>query len=391
MKVLVVTESYWPNTDGGALFERRLVLGLTQRGHTVNVWAAGTKWRSYIEPDGPYAIHREKAARFWFNRKYKVSYWPWLSARRLIRETRPDVIHIHNAYFMGLAAMFWARHYNVPVVATNHFMPENALLNLRVIEGLQQPLERLIWSYLISFHNRASFVTSPTPTAVKLLVDHGLKVPSMAISNGIDLAVFKPAVPNAAVRERYGIASDRPVLLYVGRVDGEKRLDLIIAALPAIIAQQPVQLVIAGYGVSMEALKAQATRLGVADSVVFTGRFDEADKPALYNSATVFVISSPAELQSIVMLEAMASQLPVVAVDVAALKELCHDGENGLRFARDDVPALATSVNRIIASDTLRKQYGLESIKIVTEHHSTEVMYNEYELAYKRAIHTKDE
>jgi hypothetical protein len=108
MKVLVVTESYWPNADGAALFERRLVLGEIGLGHDMTVWAAGKSWQSYRETDGPYTIWREKAARFWFNRKYMVSYWPWWSARRIIRQTRPDVIHIHNCYFMGLAAMYWS-------------------------------------------------------------------------------------------------------------------------------------------------------------------------------------------------------------------------------------------------------------------------------------------
>jgi glycosyltransferase involved in cell wall biosynthesis len=391
MKVLVVTESYWPNADGAALFERRLVLGEIGLGHDMTVWAAGKSWQSNRETDGPYTIWREKAARFWFNRKYMVSYWPWWSARRIIRQTRPDVIHIHNCYFMGLAAMYWARHYHIPVVATNHFMPENALLNLRGVEGLYRTLERLIWSFLVWFHNRASYVTSPTPTAVKLLVDHGLKVPASAISNGIDLAVFRPGLDTTSVVAKYNLATDRPIVLYVGRVDGEKRLDVIIAALPALLAKQPVQVVIAGYGIAMDSLREQAERLGVAEAVKFTGYIDEADKPALYNSADVFAIASPAELQSIVTLEAMASGLPIVAVDVAALCELCHDGDNGYLFPRDDSQALADKVSRLISDEGLRKQFGAESIRIVHEHHGTEVMFSEYEMAYKRAYHKRNE
>ncbi len=386
MKILVVTESYWPNADGGAQFERRLVLGLAADGHEVSVWAPATKFASYTETDGPYEIHRERAVTFWANQKYKVSFLPFWHARTLIRAQRPDIIHIHNCYWMGLAAMFWARRYRIAVLATNHFMPENALLNLRGTEVLYRPLHRLIWSYLVWFHNRANLVTSPTPTAVKLLVDHGLKTRAEAISNGIDTAIFHSGIPTSDVKAKYHIATDKPVLLYIGRLDGEKRIDLIISAFAAVHAKHPAQLVLCGFGKSMDQLKAQAAQLGIESDVVFTGYLDEADKPAVYNTGDVFIISSPAELQSIVTLEAMATGLPVVAVDVAALKELCHDGENGFLFPENDVPALTDRLTRLLADPALMKRFGAESKRIIQEHHTTQVMFHNYEQAYKRAI-----
>src|SRR6266567_1001123 len=113
MRLLLVSESYWPNADGGALFERRLILGMAARGRHVAVWAPGNTFKSYDEIDGPYTIHRERAVTFWANRKYKVSFMPFWHARRIIRSEQPDVIHIHNCYWMGLSAMFWAKRYGV--------------------------------------------------------------------------------------------------------------------------------------------------------------------------------------------------------------------------------------------------------------------------------------
>lgn len=385
MKILLVTESYWPNADGGAQFERRLAFGLIGRGNHVAVWAPGTQFKCYLEQDGQCRIYRERAATFWVNPKYKVSFMPFWHARQVIQHERPDVIHIHNAFWMGLSALFWAKRYKIPVVATNHFMPENALLNLKGIDLLHQPLHQLIWSFLVWFHNRTDYVTSPTPTAVKLLTDNGLRAPSEAISNGIDTSVFRPGLDPKAVQSKYGILTDRPVILYVGRLDGEKRLDLIISALPLIKKQQKVQLVFCGFGKAMDALKLQAKRLGVEDDIVFTGYIEEEEKPHIYNAAQVFVISSPAELQSIVTLEAMSSGLPVVAVDVAALKELCHDGENGFLFPRDDVPALADRIIRIIKDKALAKRFSAESKRIVHDYHATDVTFERYEQAYKRA------
>ncbi len=383
MRILIVTESYWPNADGGALFERRLAHGLAARGHHVAIWAPGPRFANFDQTDGPTIIHRERGITFWANKKYKVSLLPFWRARRIIRQEHPDLIHIHNCYWMGLFTMFWARRHHIPVIATNHFMPENALLNLRGSSWLYQPLHRLIWAFLVWFHNRAAYVTSPTPTAIALLQEHGLKQPAKAVSNGIDLAVFKPGLDPTAVQQKYRLATDRPIVLYVGRLDGEKRLDLLIAALPLIKKQQKVQLVLCGYGKAMTTLQHQVQDLGVADDVIFTGYIDEPDKPAIYNAASVFVISSPAELQSIVTLEAMASGLPVAAVDIAALSELCHDGANGHLFKLNDPADLARATNAILKDPETRHRYGQESLAIVQRHHSTEVMFETYEAIYR--------
>ncbi len=390
MKVLLVTESYWPNADGGALFERRLVLGLSSRGHTFTVWTPAPRYASYDEVDGPYTIHRQKAVTFVFNRKYKVSLMPFWDARRIIRRDKPDIIHIHNTYLMGLAALFWAKRYGIPVIATNHFMPENAILNLKGVNWLYKPLERIIWKFLVWFHNCADYVTSPTPTAVRLLQENGLQQPAEAITNGIDTAVFHPWMNTDAVVSKLGLANDRPIILYVGRLDGEKRLDVLLDALPTILKSQSAQLVLAGYGKAMDSLKSQAKRLGIKNDVVFTGFIDEEDKPVLYNAASVFAITSPAELQSIVTLEAMASAKPIVAVDVAALSELCHDGENGFLFSHQDSTALAEKLLAILSDDKLAGKFAIESLKIIKAHHTTEVMYDSYESAYVKTIKGKN-
>jgi 1,2-diacylglycerol 3-alpha-glucosyltransferase len=381
VNILLVSESYWPNADGGALFERRLVLGMVDRGHHVEVWAPGTKATAYTEKDGPYVIRREKSWRFIFNWKYRVSYWPVWSARTVIRRAKPEVIHIHNFWGMGVFALFWAQIYRIPVLGTNHFMPENALLNVKFLQPLSGILNPLIWAYLVFLHNRCNFVTSPTETAVNLLIEHGLTVPSEAITNGIDTKIFHAGYKTEKLREKYKLPLHARFILYLGRVDGEKRIDLIISALPKI--DHKIHLVIAGFGIAMDELKRQASVLSVSDRVTFTGFIDDEDKPAFYNLAEIFVMSSPAELQGIVLLEAMSSELPLVGVDVAAISELCRDGVNGLLFPQDDSAALAERVNRLTNDDHLRHEFGQASRRIVVESHSTTYTFDRYETAYQ--------
>lgn len=386
MKVLLVTESYWPNADGGALFERRLAHGLAKRGHKMVVWAPGMLSESYVEHDEPTLIEREKAIRLVFNTKYKVSYWPWWRARTLIRRHRPDVIHIHNFYFMGLAGLYWARRYRIPVVATNHFMPENLLLNMPWLNPISGLVHRLVWRYLVATHNRCNFVTSPTSTAITLLLDHGLKAPHQAISNGVDTALFRPGLPHKETAKKYGIPLHKPIILYFGRLDGEKRIDIIMDSLPEVLKSADAQLVLAGTGISQPALEAQAAKLGVSDHVTFTGFVDEEDKPNIYNAASLFVLSSPSELQSIVTLEAMACGLPVVLVDVAALHELCHPGENGYLFAENDASMLAKKAVSILQDGKKQTAFGQASRAIVLSKHTTAAMFDGYEAAYTTTV-----
>ena len=140
-----------------------------------------------------------------------------------------------------------------------------------------------------------------------------------------------------------------------------------------------LRLVIAGFGNALESLKKLSKGLKIEKNVVFTGFIDEKDKPMIYNLCDVFVISSPAELQSIVTLEAMASAKPIIAVDVAALHELAHDGENGYLFKKNDFNDLAKKIEKIISDSKIMKKFGNESLNIINKSHSTQITFDEYE------------
>lgn len=385
MKILFVTESYWPNADGGALFERRLVQGMIERGHEVRVWAPAKDFHSYQEKDGQSLIYRERAYTLPFNKKYKVSFLPKTHTKRIFKEFQPDVVHIHNPFMLGRTTMRYAHRHHIPVVATNHLMPENFLLNLKGSSWYYGWFYKRFWNYLVRFHNKAQFVTTPTPTALDFLLKYRLKAPSKAITNGIDMKVFHPGISTTNLKTKYKL-QDKPTLLYLGRVDGEKRIDVIIKALPKLRTKIDCQLVVAGFGVALKDLQALAQSLRVEDVVIFTGYLDEADKPAIYNAADVFVISSPAELQSIVTLEAMASAKPVVSVDVAALHELVHNGENGYLFAEDNSNELAEKLTKLLTDPKKLKTFGKESLNIVAKHHSTQITFDEYEAIYKKLV-----
>lgn len=393
MKILLSSESYWPNIDGGAVFERRLVHELVAAGHEVRVVVPGSSLRSYEERDGGSMIYRSASVRLPLaSGEYRITYWPRTAVKRALDGWRPDVIHVHTMGPLGLSLLSRAKKDHISVVATNHLMPENVLLSLPGFLKDSRYVHSLFWRVIVRFHNRFNEVTSPTPSAVELLERYGLKRPVRAISNGMDTTLYTPKdgekSPADARISRFAIKN--PYIIYLGRVNAEKRLDHLLEGFASFAKNRTgVDLVIAGTGNRVDQLQKQAAELGIEGRVVFTGRVSDEEKIALLQNALLYAITSPAELQSIATMEAMACGLPVVAVDIAALHELCHDGENGYLVPAGDDKALAQAFEEITADPERMKAFGEISRSIVVANHSHKSTYDAFVELYQRASMVK--
>jgi len=383
MKILLATESYWPNVDGGSIFEHNLVLWLQKRGHQVFVIAPSQTKKYFVEEDQGSVVYRMPSVLL-FGR-FLSSKIPLIRVARLVRVLQPDVVHIHNPFFIGFAALRTARKLKIPVVATNHNMPENLTLQFRWLKPLEWFLTWVFWKYFIWFYNRCNFVTSPTQTAVKMLVEHGLKAKHQPISNGIDLEKFQPEPPKKVCKleKSYPIPKDEPVVLYTGRLDGEKRMDIWVKAIPYILAEVHAHFIIGGSGLIKKNLEKMVAELGVARHVTFTGFISEENFAHIYHLADVFAIASPAELQSIVTLEALASGLPIVVARAAALPELVQDGKNGYTFETNNSWDMAQKVLKILKNDP--KAMGKAAREFV-KRHDYRKSFAKYEEIYKSLL-----
>jgi len=360
--------------------ERRLALEMAKRGHEVRIIAPGKHYWDYVEKDGKTIIYRQKSDILLLAPSYRISFWPFFSVPKIIRKFKPDVIHIHNNALIGQAVLRSALRNKIPVLGTNHFMPENALLNISHI--LSKPLSKLIWRSIVKFYNKCNFVTSPTQTAVNMLIERGLKTPSEPISNGVDLKIFKPAPQSKEEYKNLYKLPQKPIVLYLGRVNKEKRLDILLKAVPLVLKEIDATFPMVGNGNAMSSLKDLARALGIEKNVIFYGKVSEENKPKMYQLADVFAISSPAELQSIVTLEALACGLPAVSCNVCALPELVHDNENGYLFSLEDYPRMAQGIIKILKNPKLKEKMGKKSLEIA-KNHSREKSFDKFEKLYK--------
>ena len=176
-----------------------------------------------------------------------------------------------------------------------------------------------------------------------------------------------------------------PIVMYLGRVDAEKHIRVLLRAVQRLAGKHEFHVVIVGDGNDRAHLKEIAGDLGLASRVTFTGRIDEADKPMMCRLGTIFAMPSPAELQSIATMEAMASGMPVVAVNAGALYELCQPDRSGYLFEIDDDAMMARGLGRLLADPKLVAQMSAAAQEIVGQH-DLSVTLDKFEELYAEVI-----
>jgi glycosyltransferase involved in cell wall biosynthesis len=368
----MVSESYWPTIDGGAMFEHRLAHALNAAGWRVYVWAPSPTGMSYVENDHGVTTIREASRTLKSNPRYQVSRFPILNVRRIFRLAMPDVVHIHNFGLLGVVAQNYARIHHVPIVATSHNIPQNWTSNFfrRRIPAAEAAVE----AYLAYMLNRANIVVSPTITADRIVAASGVATSRVVISNGVDTQFFRP--------------SSRPVkpegrlrLVHVGRLDREKTCEVTIRAAARASLNRSLTLTVVGDGIEGPRLQRLARGLErTAQATVgfarFLGLVSEEEKLRILQNSDLFVTASQVELQGIAVLESMACGVPALAPDAGALPELCRPGYTGILFESGNVNDCGAKLVEVRQSLLLR--LGSAACSLVRTQHNAQQTHEAY-------------
>ncbi|GAA3735617.1 glycosyltransferase involved in cell wall biosynthesis [Spinactinospora alkalitolerans] len=394
LRVLIGTDTYPPDVNGAAYFTARLAHGLAGRDADVHVLCQSPDGPPGVDLCGGVTTHRLRSMPSLAHETLRLAVPAGTAGHvdRLLARLRPDVIHIQNHFVIGRMLLRAARRHAVPVVATNHFMPENLFNHLRVPAALHARVGALAWRDFTRVLAEVEHVTTPTRIAAQLLLDKGFVRPVEAVSCGIDLDRFRPAREEGAdaavrsrIRARFGLP-DRPTAVFVGRLDEEKRIEDLISALPQVLVAD-AQLVLVGTGARRERLERLAADEGVADRVHFLGFVSGDELPLAYRVADVFAIAGIAELQSIATLEAMASGLPVVAADAMALPHLVQEGRNGYLYQPGNPEELAKYLTAILAAPEEAAAMG-EASRAMAARHDHEASLTRFEQIYRDVART---
>ncbi len=420
MKIAIASDIYYPQVNGVAVFAHNLALGLAKAGHEVIVIAPSFNGKYHVDLEDNVTTYHLTAARFPFypdqintvpDKKkilglpvprlaYRHGIWwsvnPWSEVKHILNEFKPDVIHLQTAETIALAVMSYVRKYDVPLVSTGHAYPDNVTGQFKLLKPkmIKKPTDAVLRAYMASFLKHAEYATMPTEMAIGDLVPKNrkrFKVTVEALSNGVDLSEYKPGEPSAEVLKKYGVKESKKRVLYIGRVDPEKSISNVVKAFSKALKKvSDADMVIVGDGIDVPNLKKLVSELGISDKVTFTGKIMPPELVEIYRSGTVFATASETETQGIVLIEAAATGLPLIAVDKGAVSELCQKGRNGELCKPGDIDGIAKAMVKILSDEKLQKKYSEGSIE-VSKLHDLNRTLSRFEEIYHEAIKLKSE
>lgn len=347
LKIVIGCDTFAPDINGAARFAERLAAGLVQRGHDVHVVAPNQAYRraqphTEVVEGEPMTLHRLPSVR-WAPHDWLRFVWPWRSkhyARKVIDQVQPDVVHIQSHIVIGRGLAYIASERGIPVIATNHVMAENILDHTTMPKFIDDMVLKFAWADAKRTFDKTRAITTPTRRAADFLEKTVEVKGVIPVSCGIDRTQYTPVI---APREKNRI-------IFVGRLTAEKQVEVILKAMTKLDPALGTTFDIVGGGDQRKQLENLTTQLGLSDRVTFHGRTSDEDLRMLLSRASLFVIASIAELQSIATMEAMASALPIVAADAVALPHLVHDGENGYLFEPGNVDELAARLTDVLTA-----------------------------------------
>ncbi|SEO69153.1 glycosyltransferase family 4 protein [Aquisalimonas asiatica] len=344
MRITLVTETYRPEANGVAMTLGRLVDYLSRHGHQVELVTPTLK-----RDDVPASLSLLTLPGLPLP-GYPAVRFGLPAVRRLVAEWgrhRPDVIYVATQGPLGWAAVRAARRLGLPVISGyhTHFSAYGEHYGL----GLAAPL---VDSYLRRFHRRTRLTLAPTQQLAAQLRDAGFGDVEV-LSRGVDTRLFQPQRRCDELRRQWGLLPGSPVVLYVGRIAAEKNLDLAVRAFRAIQRSTPTaRFVLVGDG----PLKARLA----ADNpdFVFTGCQSGEALARHYASADLFLFPSLTDTFGNVVLEAMASGLPVVAFDHGAAAEHISPFSNGVTAPLGNADRFVALAILLAREPSLRHRFG---------------------------------
>jgi glycosyltransferase involved in cell wall biosynthesis len=369
LRVAVVTETYPPEVNGVAMTISRMVAGLQQRQHQIQLIRPRQHSQDYAASSAGFEEVLQRGVAIPNYDSLKMGLPAKQALLRLWALQRPDLVHIVTEGPLGWSALSAAIKLKIPCSSDFHTNFHSYSKHYG-IGWLKKP----IVAYLRKFHNKASCTLVPTSAMREDLEQHGY-LNLRVVARGVDTRLFNPGKRSNELRKQWGIKPQQPVALYVGRLAPEKNLPLVLDTYAAMKAvRSDVRLVLVGDGPERAALQAAHA------DCVFAGMRTGDDLAAHYASGDVFLFPSTTETFGNVTVEAMASGLAVIAYNYAAAAEHIKHGRNGLVADFDNAREFAALAASLIDDSQRIASFG-RCARETAERIDWEAVHSEFETA----------
>ena len=308
LRIAIVTETWPPEINGVALSLLQLCKGLQKQGHKILLIRPEQKKSCEdFQPNKECLVKAQSIPKY----PYLQFGWPQLNkVSQAIESFAPNVVHIVTEGPLGFSALRVAKAKKLPISSGFHssFQDFSRFFDLAF---LLKPIQH----YLRWFHNNTNVTCVPSLDTEKALREFGVKCPLVIVGRGVDTIRFSPEFRSEVLRAKWGADNKTRVLLCVGRLSPEKETEVAIHAFQSMkkTEKYPSKLVIVGDGPDRLRLESLCN----CNDVIFMGSLSGRRLSEAYASADVFVFPSQMETFGNVVLEALASGLPVVAYDYA--------------------------------------------------------------------------
>jgi 1,2-diacylglycerol 3-alpha-glucosyltransferase len=365
MNILMVTNTFTPHVGGVANSVRRFTEAFRGSGHRVLVVAPEFE----EAPRGEEDVVRVPAVQNFNGSDFAVPVPVTTRVAAALKEFLPQVVHSHHPFLLGDTALRAAASREAPVVFTHHTMYENYT---HYVPGDSPQLKRFVIDLTTGYCNLCDAVIAPSGTVADLLLHRGVTVPVAVIPTGVDSRDFAGA-DGSAFRRAAGIPESAFVVGHAGRLAPEKNVDFLAEAVAGFLARHPGgRFLLVGEGPSKERILATFTGQGLSGRVHLGGVLRGRELAAAYGAMDVFAFASLTETQGMVLTEAMAAGVPVVALDAPGASEVVRDGVNGRLVPMPDAEAFREALRWVAALDTGERRRLAEGVDATAREYTME-------------------
>ncbi|MFP4017541.1 MAG: glycosyltransferase family 4 protein, partial [Halanaerobiales bacterium] len=353
MNIAFFTDSYKPYLSGVVKSIETFSKELEKLGHKVYIFAP-----DYPNVEKQKGVYRFISIPVFAQNDFRLAIPISNNILAEIKKLKIDIIHTHSPFLMGQLARYVSKKSGVPLVFTYHTLYDKYI---HYFPFARKMARGFVNKYCNEYCQACDLVISPSEFVKTRLIKKGITVPIVTIPTGIDLETYHLG-GGGNIRKEYGLSGDDKILLYVGRLAQEKNIPFLLKVFKQISDRDNIYLILVGSGPEYTSLQKEAENLNISNQVIFAGGQQPARVVEFYLDADIFVFPSLTETQGLVILEAMAGGLPVVAVDAAGSTSIIEDGENGIVVSEnEDIFALA--VNQLLDNTDLYNKMQINARK----------------------------
>lgn len=340
MNIVMFTNTYAPHVGGVARSVEAFAGAFRRRGHRVLVVAPLFPGVSSDERE----VIRFPAVQHFSGSDFSVPVPVPGRVASTLRRFRPEIVHSHHPFLLGDTALRVAASRNLPVVFTHHTLYEEYT---HYVPGDSPRLKRFVLDLVSGYCNLCDAVIAPSASIAELLVQREVTAPIEIIPTGVDIRIFA-AGDGPSFRKSRGIPSEAFVVGHVGRLAPEKNLDFLAEGVARFLLRHDKGVfLVAGEGAGRETLTSVFAAHGLSHRLILAGVLDRRALADAYGAMDLFAFASHTETQGMVLAEAMAAGVPVVALDAGGVRDIVRDGRNGRLLGEEDREAFAAALTAV--------------------------------------------